>query len=71
MKIKLTYFRKGGKYYSDDEYETSFKDLYDVWDEVREKRRMGVLPGLMKDACEFIILIDAPEHEHNHPRLIV
>ncbi len=71
MKVNLTYFKTGGKYYSEGSYETSYNSLFDVWDEVRDLLKVGMLPGLSEGSKEFIVLVDAPEHEHNHPRLII
>lgn len=71
MKIYLEYFRRSGKWYSDGSYETSVEHLDGIWDEVREKRDKGDLPGLVEGAGkEFIISVDVPDHEHCHPRLI-
>lgn len=72
MLVKLTYFKPGGKYYSSGEYNTEVVALFEVWEEVRRFRRRGKLPGLIEGGGkDFIILVDAPEHQHNHPRLIV
>lgn len=69
MKVKLTYFKPGGKYYGGGEYNTNRKYLNEIWDEVREFRKKDELPGIISGK-EFIILIEVPEHMHNHPRLI-
>ncbi|KKL27679.1 hypothetical protein LCGC14_2382740 [marine sediment metagenome] len=71
MKVDLTYFKLGGKYYSSGTYNTEKTDLEDVWDEVGDMLKAGFLPGLCEDAKEFIVLINAPEHEGNHPRLVM
>ncbi len=71
MKVELTYFKTGGKYYSEGTYETEYPDLFDVWSEVRDLLKVGMLPGLCDGAKDFIVLINAPEHEHNHPRLVL
>ena len=71
MRVELTYFNLGGKYHSTAHYNTDRKDLEEVWDDVREALALGRLPGLSKDAKEFIVLINAPEHEGNHPRLVL
>lgn len=69
--VKLTYFKSGGKYYSGGEYQTKKKDLGDIWDEVRHMRSIRHLPGLAEGCSEFVVLIEVPDHPHNHPRLIV
>ena len=70
MKVNLTYFKDGGKYYSSGSYTTDEVLLYRIFREVRAKVEAGKLPGLC-DGAKFITLIDVPEHEHNHPRLIM
>ena len=76
-KVELTYFKKSGKYYTTGEYEVdSEKSLNEIWDDVKEMRLGGRLPGLsLRDAegghTEFIVLVDAPSHAHNHPKLLM
>lgn len=79
MKVNVTYFRPGGKFYLSAE--TTFGDLglrdeaplFAVWDEIRERQILNTLPGLVSGGAreDFIILVEVPEHPHNHPRLIV
>jgi hypothetical protein len=72
MKVKLSYFKKNGKWFSDASYDTSEKLLFKIWKEVRFKREIGDLPDLVKGGgSEFLILVIVPEHKHNHPHLIV
>lgn len=71
MRVELTYFKLGGKFYTSDSYDTNANNLEDVWDEVRYFLRDGRLPGLIEGEQEFIVLINAPEHKGNHPRLVV
>ena len=35
MLINLTYFKKSGKYYGEGAYESNFKQMFEVFDEVR------------------------------------
>ena len=69
--VNLTYFKDTGKYYSDSWYFSQFTDLGDIWNEVRQMWHNGPLPGLSGTKCEFLVLVDVPDHEHNHPRLII
>jgi hypothetical protein len=74
MKVKLTYFRVFGKYYGDAEYTSELKPgtaLYVVWDAVEIMREARTLPGLVEGHDEYIVLVDVPEHPHNHPVLLV
>ena len=69
--VKLTYFRRSGKYYTEGEYNSEKRHMHEIFDEVQLKSEMGTLPGLMKGHSDFIVLIDVPEHPNNHPRLVV
>ena len=69
--VKLSYFKTRGKWYSDGEYQSKHTELFDIWDEVRGMRDKRHLPGLMEGCSEFIVLIDVPDHPHNHPHLII
>ena len=69
--VKLDYFKDTGKWYTEGEYETPEKSLYEIWDEVREMMDKGKLPGLIEGHSEFIVLINVPDHPHDHPRLII
>jgi len=75
LKVKLTYFKTNGKYYTKEEYTTSKCDLYEIWEEVEAFQKQGILPGLFGGVSEFIILVDAgidiPKHVYEHPRLIM
>lgn len=71
MKVVLQYFRPSGKWYSEGEYQTEKKGLFEIWEEVREMQDKGNLPGLVPGAREFHISIDVPEHPHRHPHLIL
>lgn len=69
MKVKLTYFKESGKYYSDGNYETNKIHLFEIFKEVKQKLDDRCLPGLIKNHSYFIVLIDVPEHQNNHPHL--
>ncbi len=71
--VKLTYFKKTGKFYSDGEYVTTKHGLHDIWTEVESMRRDGgKRPGLCDSKHdEFHVLVNVPGHPHEHPRLIV
>ena len=71
MKVILIYFKKTGKYYSEGEYYTKNKSLFEIWQEVREMKNNKKLPGLVEGANEFIISVDVPDHVNNHPHLIL
>ena len=73
MKVNLQYFKASGKYYSSGSYETRLTPedgLFHVFEEVAQMRAWGRLPGLIEGHSEFAVLIDVPEHPHNHPRLL-
>lgn len=69
-RVNLSYFKDTGKWYSDGTYNSEKVELYAIFDEVRNLKRMKKLPGLMEGHSDFIILIDVPEHPNNGPRII-
>lgn len=71
MKVQLTYFKSGGKYYSDGEYETEKEQLWEIWDEIREMLKKGKKPGLIDGPNEFHVLVNVAGHKHEHPCLII
>ena len=81
MKVRLTYFRHSGKYYTEGEYEhvpyvdvigPVYTPMFQIWEEVRGMLIRGVRPGLVKgNPTEFIVSVDVPDHPHNHPCLIM
>lgn len=71
QKIELTYFKPSGKYYSTGKFEVSAKmSLNDIWDHVKSLLREGKPPGLIDGPCSFIVLVNAPGHPHEHPKLL-
>ncbi len=54
-KVKLTYFKSSGKYYTTGEYDTTFKF---VWDIDAEIKSMPARPGLSTYGKEFIALVE-------------
>lgn len=71
MKVLLIYYKPSGKYYSEASYQTKLEDLWNIWNEVEEMQVKGRLPGLVDGARDFIISVDVPEHQYNHPHLII
>lgn len=64
-KVKLTYFKRSGKYYANGEYRTDPMMYYDIVTEVRRMLNGGNLPGLVDGCKEFDILVEvrnAPPH---------
>lgn len=61
MKVKLTYFKKTGKYYSTGEFDfepSSIATWHEAIDKVKEMQRREKLPGLIDGAVDFIILVE-------------
>ena len=69
MKVNLIYFKPNGKFYSEGSFETEERHLFEIWNEVDVLVRTKTLPGLTEGAGGYIVLIDVPEHPHNHPHL--
>lgn len=72
MKVLLTYFKPGGKYYSDGSYETDKEHLHDIFEEVRLMHSASALPDLSTGGKGgwYHVLVSVPEHEYNHPHLV-
>jgi hypothetical protein len=68
MLVKLTYFKRNGKYYSSGEYQTTQTQLFEIWQEVHD---MTEHPGLLCKWTEGPISIDVPRHRNRHPHLII
>jgi len=73
MRIELTYFRPNGKYYTEMDYDCKelHTALYEYWNHILKLKLAGNLPGLIKGPHNFIILVEVPDHPHNHPHLIM
>jgi hypothetical protein len=72
MQVKLDYFKPNGKWCTEGEYrEHQTKPLHEIWQDVKQMLLDKTLPGLCVDHSLFIVSVDVPEHEHNHPHLIV
>ena len=71
-RIKLTYFKPSGKYYTDGEYQTERAQWWDVIDEIKEMRRGGKLPGFCEGGGKWsIIHVDGDDHPGGYPVLIM
>lgn len=70
MKVQLTYFRLNGKFYTDGEYDTDVVHLFQIFEQVDRLRRERKLPGLKDGHSPFIVLVEVPDHPHDHPALL-
>ena len=72
QKVKLTYFKDSGKYYSEGEFEVDDPNqMYEIFRLVRNLQQQKRLPGLVDGATFNYIYVEAPGHEHDHPALII
>lgn len=72
LTVKLTYFKKSGKFYDEGKFEVdSTTPLYRIWDMVKKMHKDGELPGLVSGARFPFIHVNVPGHEHEHPWLFV
>jgi hypothetical protein len=69
--VKLTYFRKQGKFYGTGSYVSEKEHLFEIWSEVEYMNLHGKLPGLVEGAQFPIISVKVPQHPHKHPHLVV
>ena len=74
LTVNLIYYKKTGKFYSSGDFLVcEDTPLHVIWDIVAHKSVAGNLPGLVfsTHAHDFIISIDVPGHEHEHPHLMI
>lgn len=71
MKVNLTYFKKSGTFYGRGNYEIESQPLYMIWESIERLLDSGIRPGLVDGHSGFHVLIDVPEHEDNHPHLLI
>lgn len=73
IKVKLTYFKPSGKYYSEGEYETPFKTFHQIIDQVRASLFAGSNPGLVDYAVvrdRFYTLVEIQDDKLGVPALL-
>lgn len=71
MKIRFTYFKDTGKYYSEGYREAEKLHLHDMFAEAKQLLDSGVRPGLIDGHSGFHVVVDVPEHPLNFPRLFI
>ena len=71
LKVNLDYFKESGKWYSEGSFETNRTELYEIFADVQHMLDAGTLPGLINGHSSFYVLIDVPDHKHNHPHLCI
>jgi hypothetical protein len=69
--IKLTYFKRNGKYYTEGAYWTAQESMLEVFADIRALMREGRLPGLVDGCKEFIVHVDASCHPIGYPALLI
>ena len=69
--VKLTYFHESGKYGGEGNYNSYKNHLYEIFEEVKDKRNDRFLPGMTMGHSYYRVLIGVPGHPHNHPHLII
>ena len=71
LKVKLTYFKPSGKYYSEGEFEVKETfHMYQIIEMVQGMVDQKKLPGLSKGAFRYIVLVEAPDHPEGYPALV-
>lgn len=67
--IKLEYFKQSGKFYTSGSYMTTKESMLDVLEEIKTMKAESKLPGIAGN--EWIIHVNADEHPHGFPMLIL
>jgi hypothetical protein len=68
--IKLTYFKRSGKYYTDGSYYSEKEWMHHIFDEVVDMKKNLQLPGLISGDWDGIIHIYSDTHPNAYPGLI-
>ncbi len=72
LTVRLTYFKRGGKFYDEGTFEVDFTTrLWEIWDMVKKMHKDGELPGLVSGARFPFIHVNVPGHEHERPWLFI
>lgn len=68
--VKLTYFKRSGKYYSESEYHTMSRYNFAIAEEIK---KMEALPGLYSsfDQGNFIVHYVSDDEKYSVPGLLV
>lgn len=69
--VKLTYFKKSGKFYGNGSYLSKKVGLWEIWEEINNMFKNQKMPGLIDGPQDFITYVEVPAHPHNHPILII
>lgn len=75
-RVQLVYFRplgpKQGDFLAFAEIDLVEEGLHEIWEEIRELRRMGQLPGLRPNSGrDLFILVDVPGHPGRRLQLLI
>lgn len=68
--IRITYFKKSGKYYAEGAYVTHHKEMWKVFAEISEMLRKGIRPGLVDGWDNFYVHLDCLDHPMSYPALL-
>ncbi len=71
MRVRITYYKHSGKWYSEGFYETKKEFIYEIYDEVRLMLLSGKRPGLVDGFDHFHVVVDCPDSETNVPQLML
>lgn len=75
QRVDLTYFKDTGKFHTEATlWVERSAELHAIWDLVEHLLNTGQLPGLIKTMTgtphQYAVLVNAPGHPSEHPRLI-
>jgi len=69
-KVILEYFSENGKWKYSGEYISYKEHLFEIWEEVKEKRQARTLPDLSSGSWTGPILVMS-NHPNAHPHLVM
>lgn len=75
QRVDLAYFKNTGKFHTEATlWVERSAELHQIWDLVEHLLNTGQLPGLIKTLTgtphQYTVLVGAPGHRDEHPRLI-
>lgn len=70
MLVTLTYFKPSGKFYSTGTYESDKEHMFEVFDQVRLKQHIGMLPDIVVGGGKDFTIHVTSDSDNSFPALI-
>lgn len=70
-RVELTYFKNSGKYYISGFYFSDKEHMFEIFEEVKEKKNNKTLPDLSPGSWDGPILVESKNNPNGYPGLIM